>query len=53
MVSCMAAPISPSLTSIPASLIPVLVASLTASKSLSYFGLKATVKALSMILPYT
>lgn len=42
---------SPSLTSIPASLIPVLVESLTASNSLSYLGLNATVNALSIILP--
>lgn len=32
-------------------LIPVLVASLTASSSLSYFGLNVTVKAQSMIRP--
>lgn len=32
-------------------LIPVFVASLTASRSLSYFGLKVTVKAQSIILP--
>lgn len=32
-------------------LMPVLVASLTASSSLSYFGLKVTVKAQSIIRP--
>ena len=32
-------------------LMPVFVAALTASSSLSYFGLKATVKAQSMIRP--
>jgi len=52
ITSYMAAPISPNLTSIPASLIPVFVASFTASKSLSYLGLKATVKAVSIILPH-
>jgi len=45
----MAAPIYENLASIPAYLIPVLVASLTDSKSLSYIGLKATVKAVSII----
>jgi hypothetical protein len=49
----MAAPMSHNLTSIPASFIPVLVASLTANKSGSYLGLNATVKAQSIIRPLT
>jgi hypothetical protein len=49
----MAAPISDNLTSIPASFIPVFVASFTASSKVSYLGLKATVKAQSIIYPST
>jgi hypothetical protein len=49
----MAAPISHNLTSIPDSLRPVFVESFTHSKSLSNLGLKATVKAQSIILPST
>jgi len=53
MTSYIADPISHNLTSIPASLTPVIVASFTHSNSLSYLGLKATVKAQSIILPST
>ena len=49
----MAAPTSPKRTSIPASLIPVSVASFAAISKLSYFGLNATVNALSIIHPST
>lgn len=49
----MAAPTSPNRTSIPASLIPASVASFVAINKLSYLGLNATVKALSIIHPST
>ena len=51
ITSWMAAPISHSLTSIPDSLMPVLVASRTASSSLSYLGLNVNVNAQSIIRP--
>ncbi len=49
----MAAPMSHNLTSIPASLIPVLVASFTANNRGSNLGLNATVNAQSIIWPLT
>lgn len=53
MTSKMAAPISPNLTSMPAYFIPSFVLAFTASKSLPNLGLKATVNAQSIILPFT
>lgn len=53
MVSSITAPMSLNLASIPAAFIPLFVASLAASNNLSYCGLKATVKAVSIIKPFT
>eukprot|EP01018_Ginkgo_biloba_P039003 Gb_20448 [translate_table: standard] len=53
ITSWIAAPISHKRTSMPASLIPVFVASLEASSSGSNMGLNATVKAQSTICPST
>ena len=53
ITSCITLPISPILTSIPASFIPAFVAYFVAKSKLSYFGLNATENAQSITKPLT